>query len=93
MRLLAIYGATEKVLIAIPDSQMETITTDKTKIEQVLFHQNKKITATYSSSFLQDPLILEIDQEANTENAKKILMEHIMIEKFSPKIPKTLSNV
>ena len=45
------HGATETILIAIPDSQMEMITTHKIKIEHVLSHQNEKIPSAFFLRF------------------------------------------
>ena len=55
------FGTTEKVLISVPNSDEERITTDKIEIERALCNQNmKKFTSAYSSPFLQKTLANQI---------------------------------
>ena len=68
------FGTTEKVLISVPNSDEERITTDKIEIERALCNQNmKKFTSAYSSPFLQKPLANQIGQTATSKSSKKIL--------------------
>jgi len=69
------YGATEKVLILNDkEPKEEKVTTKKIEIEKALCIENKKkFTAAYSSPFLQEPLLTQLEQTATTTTANAIL--------------------